>query len=140
MRIYNYDSNTKEYLNDSNADKDPLEEDGWLIPAHATTIRPPVAVAKQARVFNEALQSWNYVPDFRNTEVVANDKSGRTIIIDTIGIKPEDVRFEPLTNEVKIKSKVTEYVVAMMDYLIHPTEEKKQDLITMYSEVIQDAN
>jgi hypothetical protein len=41
MQIFNFDSRTGRYLSASPADLDPLDEDNWLVPAHATTIEPP---------------------------------------------------------------------------------------------------
>lgn len=139
MKIYNYDGATREYLNEGAADPDPLQEGEWLIPANATIVQPPPAVAKRAAVFDPTTEKWAYVADYRGVEVEANDNSGRTTVIGQLGVKPEDVRFEPLTNEQQVKTQVTQYLSVVMDYLIAPTEEKKQQLIEMYQEVTQGA-
>ena len=41
MDIYNYDRDTGYYVGISQADPDPLNEGGWLIPAYAVTVAPP---------------------------------------------------------------------------------------------------
>lgn len=42
MNVYNYDRDTGYYLGISQADPDPLNEGGWLIPAYAVTVAPPL--------------------------------------------------------------------------------------------------
>jgi hypothetical protein len=65
MRVYNYDPITKEYLGYSEADNDPLqnpdrdEEGVFLIPAWATTIKPPEDKPNNMRVFVNG--AWGYV-------------------------------------------------------------------------------
>ena len=55
MRIYHYHPETKEYLRDGNADLSPLDaelgQEVWLIPAHATTKKPPPSIVKSDLVF-----------------------------------------------------------------------------------------
>lgn len=41
MRIFHYNSDTGVFGGEDVADESPLEEDVWLIPAHATTVEPP---------------------------------------------------------------------------------------------------
>lgn len=63
MKIYNYDSNTKEYIGESEARPDPLEEGKYLIPAHATTIEPIQKQENKAVIFNG--ESWELADDYR---------------------------------------------------------------------------
>ena len=68
MLIYNYDLVTKEYMGSCQADLDPEEtkiqgKDVYLIPACATTKKPPKQKEDKAIVWNDG--SWVYVDDFR---------------------------------------------------------------------------
>lgn len=108
-----------------------------LIPANATSIAPPPSVDRKARVFQNG--AWKYVADYRNTEVKANDGSNRAQVIDKLGVKPEDVKFEPMPPSEEAKAQVKTHLAAMMDYLLEPTEEKKQQLIELYQELLSDA-
>lgn len=108
-----------------------------LVPANATTVAPPPQVAKKARVFKN--NEWKYVPDFRGVEVKANDGSNRAKVIDELGVKPEDVKFEPMPPSEEAKAQVKTHLAAMMDYLLEPTEEKKQALVSLYQELLSDA-
>jgi hypothetical protein len=72
MEIYNYDSETKEYLNSNEANIDPLEtqlqgEDVFLLPAFATYDEPPTADENEKAVFGED-ENWSVVSDHRGTE------------------------------------------------------------------------
>lgn len=68
MIIYNYDEITHEYLGQSYADLDPQEtadqgKDVYLIPANATTVKPPAQKKDKARVWQDT--EWQYVADYR---------------------------------------------------------------------------
>lgn len=68
MKIYNYDPITFIYTSSQNADLDPEEtkqqgKDIYLIPANATTIKPPTAQTDKARVWKE--NQWEFVSDYR---------------------------------------------------------------------------
>lgn len=138
MKIYNYHPVTKEFISESTPDLDPLESTQevpvYLIPAYATEVAPPEVKVNKARLFNETDQSWYYLPDFRGQEVTATDGSNRKQVINVLGMTPEDVEF-PLV--VPVTNKTTkDYILAMMDYLIAPTEEKKSTLIEQYQEYL----
>lgn len=62
MKIFNYHPVTGEYISESVADESPLEPGKYLIPAHSTTIAPPIVSANEAAVF---VDGWQIVPDFR---------------------------------------------------------------------------
>lgn len=67
MKIYNYQSGTGEFLSEGVADPDPMEgvdeetgePNAWLMPALATTIKPPAAKPGNAIVFRNG--KWGYV-------------------------------------------------------------------------------
>ena len=68
MKIYNYDPITFIYTSSQNADLDPEEtkqqgKDIYLIPANATTLKPPAAQADKVRVWQE--NQWELVSDYR---------------------------------------------------------------------------
>jgi len=61
MKIYNYHSKYKNFILESVADESPLEPGVFLIPAHATDIKPPICESNQIQIFNETC--WNIVED-----------------------------------------------------------------------------
>lgn len=56
MKIYVYNKDTLEYLGESVADKDPLDESNWLISANATALVPPPP--KEGFTVNFENNSW----------------------------------------------------------------------------------
>lgn len=63
MKIYNYDPDYKYFYFESEADLSPLEPGVFLIPAHATDIKPPSCESNQIQIFNGT--SWDIVEDAR---------------------------------------------------------------------------
>jgi hypothetical protein len=58
MKVYHYDPITRVYDGQSDADPDPMQEGGYLVPAHATLrILPPLQAGQRA-VFDVALDTW----------------------------------------------------------------------------------
>jgi hypothetical protein len=57
MDIWDYDRRTGRLLGSSVADPNPEDPGGWLIPAYATTIRPPVAPEGCVAMFNGGLSA-----------------------------------------------------------------------------------
>ena len=70
MLVFNFHPVTKELLDTSNAELDPLEsetsgEDVFMLPAHATFDEPPVIGEHQAAVWID--DHWSVVDDYRGT-------------------------------------------------------------------------
>lgn len=63
MKIYNYDGASGEYIGQSEAQKSPLEENVYLIPANATDKQPLASKKGYAVCFKEG--TWQYVKDER---------------------------------------------------------------------------
>ena len=96
MKIYNYHPVTREFLNESVADPDPLSEGQWLIPAHATDHAPTIEPSEnEVLVINEDGDRWSRVVDLRGETYWLND--GEKIVITELGdvIPPTALREEP---------------------------------------------
>ena len=65
MKIYHYHPDYKYFYCESEADPSPLEPGVFLIPAHATDIKPPTCELNQIQIFNET--SWDIIEDKRGT-------------------------------------------------------------------------
>lgn len=65
MEIYNYHPEHKVYLGSSTADPSPLEPGVFLIPAYATTVKPPECSSSKIQVFNET--SWDIIDNCSGT-------------------------------------------------------------------------
>lgn len=86
MKIYHYHPETKEYLGKDLADKDPMVKGNWLIPANATSVKPPEVQEHQAAVFSN--DSWSVVPDYRGFEFWL--QNGEHHVINELGIVPPE--------------------------------------------------
>lgn len=65
MIIYNYSAQTGELLSTAEADKSPLERNVWLIPANATSVKPPSVPKGSVPIF--VAGAWSIKPDVRGT-------------------------------------------------------------------------
>lgn len=63
--IYNYDSETGEYLSKQKARKSPLEDDVYLIPANATDIKPKKSQSNRVNIFSDG--KWLVKLDYRGS-------------------------------------------------------------------------
>lgn len=97
MLIYNYHPETKEYIGSSEADRSPLEEDVYLIPAYATDIKPPSVNENQKPVFNNG--QWSIVADYRGTEYWLSDGSKHTITELGVELPSNAIVNEPETSQ-----------------------------------------
>lgn len=86
--IYHYDPTTGEFLYQGEADRSPLENDVWLIPAHATGIKPPAAGDRQSTVFSG--ETWQIKPDWRGAPLWST-ATGERVTIAELGATPTDI-------------------------------------------------
>ena len=90
MKIYNYNPATNEFLNETIALNDPIENLP-LVPANATLIKNDLIPEKnKAIIFNRDNQKWEYVDDFRNT-VLANKQTGQNYTIQKLNENPKNL-------------------------------------------------
>jgi hypothetical protein len=100
MKIYNYADTTREYLWESTAGISPLDNEP-LIPRNATTIIPPAAQPKKARVFSGV--AWTLVDDFRG-EIRYVKGTRNPFVIDFLGPISQDLyqdEMQPYTTHEK---------------------------------------
>lgn len=93
MKIYNYYKETFEFLNESIADKSPLEKDVYFIPAYATNKVPLKKKEGFALVFNEENQLWKQIVDYRN-KTVYDKNTKEEIIVNYLGELKENHTFK----------------------------------------------
>lgn len=89
MKIYNYSQKTKEFINESVADKSPLELGVYLIPALSTTIKPPETTENEVAIFDEENKTWSVVADYRSVSLW--DKSSAIKVTAELGKTPDDL-------------------------------------------------
>lgn len=86
MKIYHFNKETGEYLNTTDARKDPLGK-GFMVPANATKTAPPPTQQKECPCFED--NKWIIKKDLRG-DLVYKTTDGEEIKIDYLGdIKPE---------------------------------------------------
>lgn len=78
IKIYNYDADTGELLFDETARRDPVEGKA-LVPANATTKKPPTAAEGMVPVWNG--ESWSIKTDLRGTEYWLADQTSGIIAL-----------------------------------------------------------
>ena len=91
MKIYNYDGASGEYIGQSEAQKSPLEENVYLIPANATDKQPLISKKGFAVCFKEG--AWQYVKDERG--VIYYDENNREVKITSLGQDTSGLRETP---------------------------------------------
>lgn len=86
--VYNFHHQTGEFINAVPADESPLEPGVILLPAFATTTKPPKAAAREVAVF--AADKWQIKADWRGATLYST-KDGSNISISEIDKTPADV-------------------------------------------------
>ena len=83
MKIYNYNNQTREFLSEEEAQRDPLEkEERYLIPASATTIEPIEVGENEVAVFES--DKWVKKIDLRGKKYW-NKQTKEEFVINEIG-------------------------------------------------------
>ena len=86
--IYNYDPQTGAFLNEATADESPLESGVILLPAFATTTKPPKAALYEVAVFVDG--QWHVKADWRGVTLFVT-ATGAKAAITEIGKTPTDI-------------------------------------------------
>lgn len=129
MIIYNYDEITKEYTGSCNADLDPQEtkEQGknvYLIPANATTQKPPKTKEHEAAIYNNG---WEIVTDFRGLYMVNSDMQPQKV--EEIGALPEGYAVATEEQAQKILEDDLFYIVQDGQLIENPNYEEQKAAI-----------
>ena len=129
MIIYNYDPFTKEYTNYCEASLDPAQskiegKDVYLIPAYATTVKPPKAKTNEVVIYDNG---WQIKADYRGKYIV-NDEMN-PYIYDKIGNLPDG--YIPITEAQanKIKQDVLYYVISDGKLIRNPDYDEQKAAI-----------
>lgn len=89
--IYHAHPITGEYLGPGEADPDPMDDENWLIPAHAYLDAPPNARKGEAVIRTDT--GWERVPDFRGPLYRTED--GEPVEHDQLGPLPAGLTQRP---------------------------------------------
>ena len=127
MIIYNYDSITKEYTGYEEASIDPAEtqkqgKEVYLIPANATTAKPPKVRDHEIIVYHDG---WERVADYRGEYIVNSDM--QPYVFDKTGNLPEGYIYITPEQAEKIQQDDLYYIIEGNKLVINPDyEEQKQ--------------
>ena len=87
------------YLCTTVADRDPLDENNWLIPAGCVETAPPQTGKNQTAQWQAESQTWHIIPDYRGQTAYRTDIGQHDgIAADTVtepGALPEGLTIEP---------------------------------------------
>ena len=87
------------YLCTTAADRDPLDENNWLIPAGCVETAPPQTGKNQTAQWQQDSQTWRIIPDYRGQTAYRTDTWQHDgIAADTVtepGALPEGLTIEP---------------------------------------------
>lgn len=86
--IYNFHPQTGEFINEAPADESPLEPGVILLPAFATTAKPPKPAFREVAVFADG--QWHIKADWRGVSLFST-ADGSAMTIGEIGKAPADV-------------------------------------------------
>jgi hypothetical protein len=74
--VYQYDKDTKELVGEIRVQESPLEPGIFLCPDNTIDVKPISTEEKnKIIIFNEQLQNWEIVDDYRNVKIIKKDKS-----------------------------------------------------------------
>lgn len=95
--LYRYNRETKEYIGAMAKMTDPLEsakagKDVFVIPPYCTELAPEFK-ENLVPVFNETINSWEYLEDNRGKRAY-DKKTGKEVIITELGSLPQTLTFE----------------------------------------------
>lgn len=85
--IYNYHPQTGEFINEVPAEESPLEAGVILVPAFATTFKPPKTATREVAVFADG--QWQVKSDWRGVSLFSTT-DGNAVNICEIGKTPAD--------------------------------------------------
>lgn len=91
---YSYDKNEKFFNGKAIARQDPMEPEKFLYPANSTPIAPPSYEEYTIPVFDEEIQEWVIVDDFRGLKIY-NKNTGEEKINEKIGPVDEEYTIIP---------------------------------------------
>lgn len=142
MKIYNYHPETKEFLNEDIADKNPLEKNKYLIPANATTLEPIRTNEDEVATYKKG--QWVIEPDLRG-RTGYHRETGELITILEIGeipeyfseIKPEKTHEEKFQD---IRNKRNLLLLDSDKYMIadFPLTNEQKELVLAYRQLLRD--
>ncbi|MGO0791102.1 hypothetical protein ACTOWA_14685 [Herbaspirillum seropedicae] len=85
--VYHYHPQTGELTGQSEADASPLEPGRWIVPAFATTIKPPSTGLREIAVWNE--DGWQVHADWRGVTLFST-ADGSVVVINRISETPPE--------------------------------------------------
>lgn len=86
--IYNYHPQTGEFINEAPADESPIEPGVILLPAFATTAKPPKTASHEVAVY--VAGQWQVKADWRGASLFSTS-DGSAVTIGEIGKAPADI-------------------------------------------------
>ena len=137
MKIYLYNKLTKEFIEERDAKKSPLD-DSYLVPSNATEIAPLNQKEGYAVCFNN--NSWEYVVDNRNANYYLNGEKVKFNLGDEVTNEMQSVAY---TDEQLLNRKFTELrikrnqLLAQTDYLALSDQTMTAEM-TAYRQALRD--
>lgn len=138
MLVYKYNEITKEFIEEYECQKDPLEslrqnKDIYLIPNNCTNIKSLEKKDDFAIIFNKNNNCWEYIPDYRNKKVFTGTK---VILWQQIGELPEGNRLITQKEDEGLNNGT---MVIKNGKIVKYTKPKKQ-IIQEYEQQIEELN
>lgn len=126
MKIYNYDSITKEYIGESEAslDIEATKAEGhnvYYLPANATFTKPPKTLKFEVAIYDNG---WQKYEDFRGCWIV--DEEMKPIVYDKIGELPEGFIYVTNKQAAKIQEDDLFYIIEDEQLIENPDYEEQK--------------